>query len=291
MISVLAACGGGGGGGSTNPPVTSPGSSGGGGGGSTPTPGPTSTPAPGQSSTPAPTPTPTSPPVGTSSEVVYTYDGITAGTDNWQTNGVTTASAGDGDTAAGGNSANNFATFDQVSCAIATEPAVAPVTYHVHSFVGIIVNGTKMAIPDAIGMNTPDNNEPILGFKCAYNIHTHSASGIIHMEDPSIAGNWNTSPAVQPPAKYNLQALLDIWGQSPNGLAGGAGMPTVYFGDINGAKYTPPGSNSQVDLVNSFTLYTGNLNALLLQHHRAIWLVYGTVPAAGLPQVAFGIQN
>jgi hypothetical protein len=68
-------------------------------------------------------------------------------------------------------------------------------------------------------------------------------------------------------------------------------LPAVYYGDISGAKYTPPGQTQQVDLVNSFTLYTGNLSGLLLKHHRAIWLVYGTPPADGIPQVAFGITN
>jgi hypothetical protein len=289
FVSVLAACGGGGGGGSTNPPVTNPG---GGGGGATPTPGATATPTPAQSSTPAPTPTPTSSPgtIAASSSLVHAFDStnngpIINGHDNWQTNGVTSSDPGDGDTATGGSAANNFQTFDGVSCAIGHEPASTPPTYHVHSFLGIMVNGTEMAVPDGLGMDAPDNNEPILTFSCAYNIHTHGASGVIHVEDPSISGNWDTNPAVQPPAKYNVQTLLDIWGQSATGLAGGTGLPTVYIGTPN-AK-----TSTGADLVTQYSVSTAPLNTILLQHHVAIWFVYGGPNPPSLPQVEFDISD
>lgn len=290
-LALLAACGGGGGGGSTPNP------GGGGGGGVPPTVAPTSGPtqsptqsptqAPTQSPTQSPTQAPTSAPIGTSSQVIIAGDTgrgpVVNGTDNWQNNGVTDPDKGDGDTSTGGTGPN---AVGPISCAIGTEAQVSSTVYHVHAFLGVLVNGQEMAIPDAIGMQSPDSNDPILSFTCAYNLHTHAASGVIHVEDPAIAGNWNTKPTpVSPPAKYNLQALMDVWGQSLTGLAGGPGLPTIYMG-------TPTATTaSGADLVNTYSLYTGSATNLLLQHHVAIWLVYGTPPAAGLPQIEFGITN
>lgn len=281
MAAALAACGGGGGGGGT-PPVQNPG------GGPPPATNPPATNPP-ATNPPATNPPATNPPatppppVGVSSTIIRAEDHVLNGTDNWQS-----AGSGDGDTATGGQGPIGGGTIDgQYNCVIGQEPAASPVTYHVHAFVGIMVNGKEMAMPDGVGIVGADSNEPILTFQCAYNIHTHGASGIIHMEDPSLSGTWNSKPATAAPAKYNLQALLDIWGQSATGLAGGSGLPAVYVGDIDGTKN--PATND--DLVNKFTLSTAPLSTILLQHHRAIWLVYGTPPAAGLPQVDFGVSD
>lgn len=269
-MSVLAACGGGGGGG-TNPPVNNPGG-----------PPATNPPAtnPPATNPPATNPPSTSPPSITVSSSVYNaYDAGPAhsfGTDNWQTNGVTASEKGDGDTSTGGTGSN---AIDGISCAVGNENAVTSSSYHVHAFVGIYVNGTAMAVPDAIGMQNPTTDEPVSGFTCAYNIHTHADSGIVHVEDPTLASN------ASPPAKYNLQSFMDIWGQSLSGLAGGSGMPAIYVGKPSGTLY-----NGKEDLVNSYTAAT-DATSVLLTHHEAIWLVYGTPPAAGLPQVAFGISN
>lgn len=283
LAAALAACGGGGSGTLPNP---------GGGGGPTPHPtssptgSPTGTPTATPTATPTGTPSATPPPITTNASATVTgADGppvLINGTDNWQTNGVTASEPGDGDTALGGNGSNVI--DNALSCTIGTEPGSGQ--YHVHTFLGIYVNGQEMAVPDAIGMKTPDSNEPIVTFACAYNIHTHGASGIIHVEDPSIAGNWNTNPAVAPPAKYNFQAFLDVWGQSLGSIGGSVPLTGVYTGLPSG---TAPGTNA--DLVTSYAPYTGALSSLLLQHHRAIWLVYGTPPAGGLPQVKFGISN
>ncbi len=292
VLAFLAACGGGGGGNPT-PPTPNP-------GGSThPTATPTATP------TVAPTTTPTTSPTQTPSGSVAVsatdydaYDGPIWGTDNWQTNGVTdSSSTGDGDVVndVGMNNAGSPNMTDSLSaCALSSESSMTSANYHVHAFVGIYVNGTAFAIPDAIGMANPTTDEPVTGFTCAYSIHTHGASGIIHVEDPSIVGTWkNTAP----PAQYNLQTLFDIWGQNLSTVAGATGMPAIYVGTVSGKD------GAGRDLVNSYTLYTGTPTALLLSHHVAIFLVYGALPtstngqacpagsAGCLPQVSFGISN
>ncbi|HET9095588.1 MAG TPA: hypothetical protein VFN37_02915 [Candidatus Baltobacteraceae bacterium] len=264
-IALLAACGGGGGGGSTTPP-TGPG-----GGGPPPS-----------TSTPAPTPTPTTaPPTGitVSSTEYVAYDSTPAhswGTDNWQTNGVTApGDAADGDTSTGGTGSN---AVDGVSCSLPNGEATGTY-YHKHAFVGIYVNGSAYAVPDAVGMVNPDGNEPIFTFQCAYNIHTHADSGVIHVEDPAVAAN------AAAPAQYNLQTLFDIWGQPMATLpiSGISGPPAIYVG-------TPSGKDSKGNpLVTSYSSVSDPTQVMLTED-TAIWLIYGTPPAGGVPQVGFGIE-
>lgn len=266
LTAALAACGGGGGGGGTTPP-TNPG-------------GP-----PPPTSTPTAPPTSTPPPAGlTVSSTVYTaYDSTSNhswGTDNWQTNGVTNSGdAGDGDTTS--NVGTGQTTDGLSACALSGESQMTSSNYHVHSFVGIYVNGAAYAVPDAIGMANPASGEPILDFSCAYAIHTHADSGLIHVEDPTLPSN------AAAPAQYNLQTLFDIWGQSISALPinGVSGLPAIYVG-------TPSGKDSSGnDLVTSYSLSTAAPGSILLSHHVAIWLVYGTPPSSGVPQVAFGLSN
>lgn len=261
-FALLAACGGGGGGGGTTPP-TSPG-----GGGPPPSTAPSTPPS-----------TPPSGGITVSSTEYVAYDSTPAhswGTDNWQTNGTTASpDAGDGDTATGGTGSNSV---DGVSCSLPNGEATGTY-YHKHAFVGIYVNGTAYAVPDAVGMVSPDSNEPILTFKCAYNIHTHSDSGVIHVEDPAFS---STAAA---PSQYNLQTLFDIWGQSMAALpiSGISGLPAIYVG-------TPSGKDSKGNpLVTSYSS-VASPTSVLLTEDTAVWLIYGTPPAGGVPQIGFGIE-
>jgi hypothetical protein len=274
MVSALAACGGGGGGGSTIPNP---------GGGNGPTPVPTNPPA---TSTPAPTPTPTSPPSGitVSSTILNAADGVVNGKDNGQTNGVTDAGdPGDGDTATGGTGSNSIG---GLGCVLGSEQMVTTSSYHVHAFVGIMVNGTQYAIPDAIGMEQPTSDEPVTNFKCAYNIHTHGASGIIHIEDPAMSQNLGGTPA-----QYNLNALFGIWGQTVSALPinGVSGLPAIYLGSHISKRSCSCAQNGD-DVVDQYTSSSADPSSILLTHHQAIWLIYGTPPAS-LPQVDFGIST
>jgi hypothetical protein len=296
FISLLAACGGGGGGGTTTPPVTNPG-----GGGATPTPGPTATPTPAQTSTPGPTPTPTSsaPVVQANGSTVTVADGppvFVYGTDNWQTNGATSSDPGDGDVAGGFAAGNASTSFNGVQCNLGSEGMVTG-KFHVHSFLGIIVNGTHYAIPDAIGMQTPTNDEPVSGFANACYIHTHAPSGIIHVEDPTLAQSFTSQPS-----QYNLQSVLDIWGQqsfaniAAAAASGFAGPVSIYVGtpcpnNTVGCANPQRVNGTGPDVVTSYTLQTAAPQNVLLGHHVAIWVVVGALPANGLPAIAFGIST
>jgi hypothetical protein len=112
-------------------------------------------------------------------------------------------------------------------------------TLHVHTHLAIFDNGKQMAVPQYIGF------APNLAGGCLYWIHTHDASGIIHVEAPDI------SPPQGGP--YTLGMLFDIWGQplESNNVAGLTGPVTAY---VNGSKYDgdlrsiPLGAHQQIVL-------------------------------------------
>ncbi len=75
-----------------------------------------------------------------------------------------TFSPSDGDTATGGQGQP----IDGISC----RPEI--VTYHVHAHLSFFLNGTRLAIPDAIGIQNPrpESNGFVSSGSCLYNIHT-----------------------------------------------------------------------------------------------------------------------
>src|SRR5579863_7804674 len=137
------------------------------------------------------------------------------------------------DTAQGGRGQ----TVDGIACG-AQEYA----TLHVHSHLAIFDNGKQIQVPQYIGF------APSIGGGCLYWIHTHDASGIIHLEAPDIA----------PPQGgiYTLGMLFDIWGQplQREDVAGMIGPVTAY---VNGEKYD------------------GDLSAIPLRAHQQIVLTVG----------------
>ncbi|HEY6327006.1 MAG TPA: hypothetical protein VIW73_10905 [Candidatus Cybelea sp.] len=113
-------------------------------------------------------------------------------------------------------------------------------TLHVHSHLAIFNNGKQIQVPQYIGF------APSLAGGCLYWIHTHDASGIIHLEAPEL-----TPPQGGP---YTLGMLFDIWGQplQREDVAGFVGPVTAY---VNGTKYDgelssiPLGAHQQIVLM------------------------------------------
>jgi hypothetical protein len=112
-------------------------------------------------------------------------------------------------------------------------------TLHVHTHVALFYKGKQIQIPQYIGF------APNLAGGCLYWIHTHDASGIIHIE----------APEINPPqgGPYVLGMLFDIWGEplDRNDVAGFIGPVTAY---VNGAEYggdlraIPMGAHQQIVL-------------------------------------------
>ena len=280
LLCLLAACGGGGGG---TPPV-----GGGNNGGGTPTP------------TPAPTlpPPPTTATVNTS-VLINGEEDFVNGSRSWYTGGTASWSNNAGNVAGAPNGAN---AVDGSTCANVSEGSQYPQTaFSQHVFVGIYYNGAEEALPQALGMvnpkppttpappdfpqGHPSNTYPVELSDCRYNVHTHDYSGLVHIEDSSLAQSNTAFPAYA-----NLQTLFDVWGAqiSPNGItAGGSslnGRLIVYTG-------VPDTKNGTNDEITSYTLYTGSLASLQFSKHMAIWIVIGTLPAAGLPEVQIVQEN
>jgi len=126
-------------------------------------------------------------------------------------------------------------------------------TLHVHTHLALFHNGKQMQVPEYIGF------APSLTAGCLYWLHTHDASGIIHIEAPDI------SPPQGGP--YTLGMLFDIWGVplERTGAAGFVGPVTAY---VNGQ------------------LYNGDLRSIPLGAHQQIVLEVGA-PLVAPPNYLF----
>lgn len=125
--------------------------------------------------------------------------------------------------------------------------------FHVHTHLAIVYQGQLMQVPEFIGF------APNLAGGCLYWIHTHDASGIIHIEAPDI----------NPPqgGPYELGMLFDIWGEplDRNNVAGFTGPVSAY---VNGV------------------LYNGDLRSIPLRAHQQIVLEVGA-PLIAPPNYTF----
>ncbi|HEY7994842.1 MAG TPA: hypothetical protein VID24_11565 [Candidatus Eremiobacteraceae bacterium] len=140
--------------------------------------------------TPTPTPTP-----------IQLVLGATIGTDVFP----------EGDTASGGSGQQ----IDRINCR-----AFLDNQFHHHVQLSMFVNGEQIALPRGTGMKNPGHGKFIYHATCAYFLHTHDETGIIHIEPPTAR-------------TFTLKNYFDIWGEplSTNGFAGYTGAVAVY---ING---------------------------------------------------------
>jgi len=72
-------------------------------------------------------------------------------------------------------------------------------TFHIHPYLRIVINGQNVTIPAAVGIVNPQYQNGIArGGTCFEPMHTHDVSGVIHIESP---GNTN----------YTLSEFFQIW--------------------------------------------------------------------------------
>ena len=150
-----------------------------------------------------------------------------------------------GDSSAGGQGAP----VDGISCDTTT-----PIQ-HIHVHLTLIANGQQRAIPIAIGVGNPFILQNfVVAAGCFYWLHTHDATGIVHIEAPVTT-------------TFNLGQFFAVWGEplSSSNVAGFSGTVTAYVDS---------------------TLYTGDLGAIDFQERRQITLIVGTVPDT-IPVYAF----
>lgn len=252
LIASLAACGGGGGGTSSTPPVNAPANPG------------------------APSPTPTGATPAPAATTLSVGTGVTNGS-----NPIT-------GTSPSGNS------IDGIPCS-----ASETTSYHVHFFVGVYNNTSETEVPAGLGMVNPSAPDPnssppnqILTWTCAYHIHTHDASGMIHIESDS--PTCGSAPGASGPCSmsiYNFGNFLDVWGVS---------IGSNSFGPLSGPvqiytqSTTPPYCTAPCTVpANTLSLYTGDPRAIPLYSHTVIWVLVGSnVPSPGsLPDIYFAEGN
>jgi hypothetical protein len=189
------------------------------------------------------------------------------------------------------------ADVDQIPSAVSMSD-----NYHVHAFVGIMVNGQRIALPDGIGMVNPfgdfQTTDACTGgtpnFECYadafYYMHTHDASGAVHMEAPSpVCGKAANYANNCDMSLFTLGNFLDIWGisLSANNFGPYAGPVSVYTSPL---KYNACNStgNACYTASNTYSLYTaGDPHGIPLYSHTVVWIVVGSQPArpADLPNI------
>lgn len=200
----------------------------------------------------APTPMPST---------IVLKSGAVIGTDNrWSPN--------DSDSAGGGNG-------QMVDNVLPCKASMYETAYHVHAFVGIIYNKQQMALPDAIGLSGygPEYSGVTNGAKCYYYLHTHDASGMVHIESPSTASLGSSL--------FTLGNFLDVWGQT---------LSSTGFGNFSGAVHVFVAKPALRSLYSGpFTAFTGDPHTIKLYSHEAIWIEVGSVyyTAAQLSQIRF----
>ena len=120
------------------------------------------------------------------------------------------------DTTIGGHGQN----VDGIPCATTEQVAM-----HIHSHLAILVNGAPLQVPPYIGIvlmpSSPSGS-------CLYWLHTHDASGVIHVEAGDVSAP-NGGP-------FTLGMFFDVWGQplNRNQIGPFKGAVTAF---VNGQPY------------------------------------------------------
>jgi hypothetical protein len=101
--------------------------------------------------------------------------------------------------------------------------------FHIHAHLAVFVDGRRRTIPRAIGIPQPreitssDQGPFVVGDRCYYRMHSHTADGVIHIESPVRR-------------TYTLGDYFDIWRQPLGpGQVGPARGPVIVY--INGRRF------------------------------------------------------
>jgi hypothetical protein len=105
----------------------------------------------------------------------------------------------------GGTTSNGARIIDGIRC----QPEHLETHYHAH--LTLLANGRSMTVPALIGID--------LQHQCLYWLHTHDATGVMHIESPDTR-------------TYTLGEFFDVWGQplSPMRAASLHGTLKVFVG-------------------------------------------------------------
>ena len=123
------------------------------------------------------------------------------------------------------------ATVDGIKCQTSEQ-----VAYHIHAHLAIYASGDPQAVPAGIGIPGPQQviDGFVAGGKCLYWLHTHDATGVVHIESPVRR-------------VYTLGQFFDVWGRplSDTQVGRATGHVTAFVngkrfaGDPRSIKLTP----------------------------------------------------
>lgn len=120
-----------------------------------------------------------------------------------------------GDTASGGNGqpVDGIQGLSQEMLAV-----------HIHAHLSLFDRGEQIAVPLGIGIVNPRAMNGFAGGSALYWLHTHDATGIIHVESPDAR-------------TYTLGQFFDIWGR-PLSTTNVAGMQGAVHAFVDGRPYS-----------------------------------------------------
>jgi hypothetical protein len=156
-------------------------------------------------------------------------------------------------------------TVDNISCTTGEQ-----LTVHYHASLQIYVNGQLQPMPAGVGIVLPDGtNSPHLtsngATSCIYSLHTHDASGIVHIESPD-----NRT--------YTLGNLFDIWGQHLS--------TTRFMSYPVDAKHKL--SIVVYDATGAKKLVTGDPSKVVMSAHETLVIQYNSAAELGAPYTKWG---
>jgi len=110
---------------------------------------------------------------------------------------------------------------DGISCETSEQ-----VVFHIHAHLAIFSGGSEKLVPSGVGIGPPlvIKNDFVVGGSCFSWLHTHDATGVIHIESPV-------------ERVYTLGDFFDVWGQplTDTGVGPVSGAVTAY---VNGDLFT-----------------------------------------------------
>ena len=99
------------------------------------------------------------------------------------------------------------------------------IAYHIHAHLTIYASGARRVVPAGIGIPGPQQvvDGFVAGGKCLYWLHTHDATGVVHIESPVRR-------------VYTLGQFFDVWGRplSDTQVGGATGHVTAF---VNGKRF------------------------------------------------------
>ena len=162
--------------------------------------------------------------------------------------------------------------------------------YHIHVFIGVVVNGQQYALPVGTGTDKPaidSQGDSPSANSCFYFTHTHDSTGVVHIESD------NNGLAEYPPSdsKFSLGQYFAVWGINVSYAGYGQfGQFGQFSGPMeiltSGQQYRHSTTSSTVS-ESLLTPYIGDPNQMQLYSHEVIWFLIGPQFPASLPSVHF----